>query len=394
MWYATYLNDMHHLAPGYGFQGKDYDLDWAQLIKVREQYIARAASSYEGKLQRLNITTIHGMATLSQTGVMVNSQAFEGRYRVLATGSKPQVPNIPGAELGITSDGFFKLSALPKKVAVVGGGYIALELAGILKAFGTQTHLCVRSAQLLNGFDESLQNYAKESLSLAGASLHFNTQVARLERQANGLISLYNQDEEPIHDLEHVIWATGREPQLEGLDLAQVGIALNAKGLVETDSMHQTTCPNTYAIGDLTDYPALTPVAIRMGRRVAAHLFGGEILPLEKELVPSVLFAHPPLATIGLSEQQARASDADIKVYQGSFKAMLRSFSLDAPQFSYKLITQGLEEKIVGLHVAGDFADELMQGFAVAITMGATKKDLMNTIPIHPSLAEELVLIN
>ncbi|HCU64661.1 MAG TPA: glutathione-disulfide reductase [Rheinheimera sp.] len=393
MWFAGQVAEAFKLAPDYGFATDTPPLDWSRLIQSREAYISRIHASYDRVLAKNNVTVIQGFGRfVSANTIEVNGKLYSADHISIATGGKPSWPDIPGAELGIDSDGFFALQQQPKRVAVVGAGYIAVEIAGVLNALGSQTHLLVRHDKALRHFDEMLSTTLSEQMARDGVTLHPHTQVQAVVKNPDGSLRLSLNNNGTL-EVDTLIWAIGRSPATENLNLAAAGVALDAQGFIQTDKYQNTNVPGIYAIGDNTGRLALTPVAVAAGRRLAERLFNGKTdLHLDYNLVPTVVFSHPAIGTIGLTENEARAQFGDsIKIYQSEFTAMYSALTSHRQPTKMKLICQGANEKIVGLHVIGFGADEMLQGFAVAIKMGATKADFDNCVAIHPTSAEEFV---
>lgn len=395
MWFAGQVAEAFKLAPDYGFHTNTPPLDWGTLIQSREAYIGRIHASYDRVLAKNNVTVIQGFGRfVSPNTVEVNGKLYSADHISIATGGKPSWPYIPGAELGIDSDGFFALQQQPKRVAVVGAGYIAVEIAGVLNALGSQTHLLVRHDKPLRYFDEMLSTTLAEQMARDGLTLHPHTQVQAVTQNPDGSLRL-SLNNGGMLEVDCLIWAIGRSPATDNLNLAAAGVALDEQGFITTDKFQNTNVPGIYAIGDNTGRLALTPVAVAAGRRLAERLFNGKTdLHLDYNLVPTVVFSHPAIGTIGLTESEARTQFGDsIKVYQSEFTAMYSALTSHRQPTRMKLICQGANEKIVGLHVIGFGADEMLQGFAVAIKMGATKADFDNCVAIHPTSAEEFVTL-
>jgi glutathione reductase (NADPH) len=304
------------------------------------------------------------------------------------------VPEIPGADFGITSDGFFELEQRPKRVAIVGAGYIAVELARMLNALGSEVSLLLRCRHFLGRFDVVLREALMEEMLEDGIEILPRTQIIEIVRES-GKLTLHCEDERNNPGFDTLIWAIGRAPNTEYLNLEAIGITPDKQGYVPTDEYQNTGTPGVYAVGDVSGRIALTPVAIAAGRRLSDHLFGGKPdSHLDYTNIPSVIFSHPPIATIGLSETDARELHGDaVEVYQTRFTPMSHAFTQRKVKTTMRLITVGIEEKIIGCHIIGEGADEMMQGFAVAIRMGATKADFDNAVAIHPTSAEELVTL-
>jgi len=393
MWNAAAAAHAIHDAAGYGFDVAQPTHDWAALKSKRDAYVARLNGIYEKNLANKNIEYIAGFGVLDGVNrVRVDDRLLSARRILIAVGGEPVVPDLPGAELGITSDGFFELDELPKRVALVGSGYIAVELAGMLRALGAQVDQFIRFDSVLRDFDEMLQRAVVEALQTDGITLQRRVVPAGLEQADDGLM-LVSEAGDRFGPFDSVIWAIGRKPLTQSLGLESAGVAVDKRGFVTTDDFQQTNVDEIFAIGDVTGRAALTPVAIGAGRRLADRLYGGMTeRRLDYENIPTVVFTHPPIGTCGLSEQQARSLHGDeVSVYSSGFVPMINSFTEHRTEARMKLVTVGTDERIVGIHLFGPGCDEMLQGFAVALRMGATKKDFDDTIAIHPTSSEELV---
>lgn len=393
MWYtAQHAHQFHHAAD-YGFDMDFKGHDWNGLKSRRDAYVKRLNDIYGNNLDNKGITHIVGDATIVNANTVENSgQAYNAERIVIATGGKPIVPDIPGADLGITSDGFFELEDRPQRVLVAGSGYVSVELAGVFNALGSDTHVIVRKEGVLRSFDKMLSTELMDAMRQAGIALDTQVIPRSVERTDEGIV-LHAEDGRSFGPVDALLWAVGRSPNTETLGAENAGVQMDEWGFVPTDDYQQTNVDNIYAIGDVTGREALTPVAIAAGRRLADRLYGGmEGRHLEYRMIPTVIFSHPPIGTVGLTEDEARAEYGDdIKVYQSGFTGMYYALGEDKERSVMKLITAGAEERVVGCHVIGDGADEMMQGFAVAMRMGATKSDFDDTVAIHPTSAEELV---
>jgi glutathione reductase (NADPH) len=325
--------------------------------------------------------------------IEVNGETYTADHILIATGGRPTIPDIPGSEHGITSDGFFALNEQPKRVAVVGAGYIAVEIAGVLNALGSETTLLVRKHKPLRDFDEMMSETLVEIMATEGPTLKTHCTPKEVIKNADGSLTLELENGEAI-TVDTIIWAIGREPSTDGINIAATGIELNQRGFVDTDKFQNTSVANMYAVGDNTGRAQLTPVAVAAGRRLSERLFNGKTDEhLDYNLIPTVVFSHPTIGTIGLTEQQAVAEfgDDDITVYTSQFTSMYTAVTQHRQPCRMKLICQGSNEKIIGMHCIGLGSDEMLQGFAVALKMGATKADFDNTVAIHPTAAEEFV---
>ena len=393
MWYAAHQAHAFDHAADYGFDIEVKAHDWAGLKTRRDAYIERLNGIYERNLDNKGVTYIAGQARLTGPHTVdIDGQEYQAERIVIATGGRPMVPAIPGADLGITSDGFFELEERPQRVLVAGSGYIAVELAGVFNALGSDVQLVVRKDSVLRSFDSMLGTELMEAMDKDGIDLETGVIPASVEKTADGLV-LNAEDGRTFGPVDALVWAIGRSPNTESLDAQQAGVEQDADGFIPTDEYQQTNVESIFALGDVTGRAALTPVAIAAGRRLADRLYGGmEGRHLEYNLIPTVVFSHPTIGTIGLTEDEARATYGDnIKTYASGFIGMYYALGKDKGRSVMKLITAGEDEKVVGCHVIGEGADEMMQGFAVAMRMGATKKDFDDTIAIHPTSSEELV---
>jgi len=394
MWYAAQLSHALHDAPEYGFDAALTTVDWPQLKAGRDGYVERLNKIYARNLANSEVTMIEGHAAFaSSNSVAVGDETYSADHIVIACGGRPAIPDVPGAELGITSDGFFELESLPRRVAIVGSGYIAVELAGVLNALGSDVSLLLRRQHLLARFDVMLREELMEQMQDDGIHVATGINLSAVERDDDQQLTLHTNDGHVMDGYDTLIWAIGRESQVDGLNLGAAGLSINDAGFIPVDQFQNSSVSGIYAIGDVTGQAALTPVAIAAGRRLADRLFGGKAdAKLDESNIPSVVFSHPPIGTVGMTEDEAREQFGDdVKVYQSRFVPMYYAMTTRKQRSTMKLITMGAMEKVVGCHIIGDGADEMLQGFAVAIKMGATKADFDNTIAIHPTSAEELV---
>lgn len=397
MWNAAALAEALHDAKDYGFDVSVAGLDWARLKRARDAYIARLNGIYADNLEKDGVERIEGSAELIQADtVRVAGREIQTRQLLVATGSHPHVPAILGAELGITSDGFFELEQQPERVAIVGAGYVGVELAGVFRGLGSRVTLFFRHPLPLNHFDPLVAEGVNEHLSQAGVELAANGEPVRAEYAANGKITMVCAGEKSFTGFDCLLWATGRDPNVAGLGLERVGIRLDSRQHVLVDEWQNTNVEGVHAIGDVTGCLMLTPVAIAAGRRLADRLFGGEPKArLDYDDIPSVVFSHPPVGSVGLTEPEARArfGTEAVKSYTRRFTNIYHAVTEHRSATFIKLVVTGAEERVVGIHVVGRGADELIQGFAVALKMGAKKSDLDRTLAIHPTAAEELVTL-
>ncbi len=393
MWYAAHhAHGFHHIAD-YGFDVEVKGHDWAGLKARRDAYIERLNGIYGRNLDKRGVTFLAGHASFVDAHTVdIDGRQVTADRVVISTGGRPAVPAIPGAELGITSDDFFELEQRPQRVLVAGSGYIAVELAGVFKALGSDVQLVVRKDSVLRDFDAMLAQRLMDCMDRDNIDLVTRVVPQSVEKTEQGLV-LHAEDGRAFGPVDCVLWAIGRTPNTGSLAAERAGVALDEYGFVPTDDYQQTNVEHIFAVGDVTGRAALTPVAIAAGRRLADRLYGGMAgRHLEYDLIPTVVFSHPTIGTVGLTEAQARARYGDdIKIYTSDFIGMYYALGTNKRRSVMKLITAGDDERVVGCHIIGEGADEMLQGFAVAMRMGATKKDFDDTVAIHPTSAEELV---
>ena len=393
MWYTA--SHAHHFAHAadYGFDVAVTGHDWAALKSRRDSYVHRLNGIYENNLDKSGVTTIIGTASFVDANtVVVEGVQYHADRIVVATGGQPIVPGISGAELGITSDDFFELEERPRRVLVAGSGYIAVELAGVFNGLGSETQMVVRRDSIIRSFDSMLGEQLMEAMQKNGVSIDTRVVPSSVEQTDDGLV-LHAEDGRTFGPVDCLLWAVGRSPNVASLELGNASVQSDDNGFILTDGFQQTNVENIFALGDVTGRPALTPVAIAAGRRLADRLYGGmDGRHLDYKLIPTVVFSHPPIATVGMTEDAARAEYGDaVKVYLSGFTPMYYALGDKKQRSVMKLVVAGDDERVLGCHVIGEGADEMMQGFAVAMRMGATKVDFDDTVAIHPSNAEELV---
>jgi glutathione reductase (NADPH) len=394
MWYAASIAHQMHHAPDYGFDVSVNGHDWQALKTRRDAYVKRLNGIYAGNLERKGITHIEGWASfVDDHTVAVGDRRISADRIVIATGGRPIVPDIPGAEYGITSDDFFELEERPQRVLVAGSGYIAVELGGVFNALGSDVTLVIRKDSVVRSFDPMLGEEVMAAMQKAGIRIEKKAVPKAVEKSDDGYI-VTTEDGRRIGPVDCVLWAVGREPNVDGLNLDAAGVETDDYGFIPVDPFQTTNVDHIAAIGDVTGAEALTPVAIAAGRRLADRLYND--MPerrLEYHTIPTVIFSHPPMGTVGLTESQARHEygNDNVKVYQSAFTGMFYALGDDKERSVMKLITAGDDERVVGCHIIGDGADEMLQGFAVAIRMGATKAQFDDTVAIHPTSSEELV---
>ncbi len=393
MWYAADHAERFAHARDYGFDVEVDGHDWGALKARRDAYIKRLNGIYERNLDNRGVEYIAGIASFRDPHtVLVGEREITADRIVIATGGRPIVPDIPGAEHGITSDDFFELVERPQRVLIAGSGYVAVELAGVFEALGSETGIVVRKEGILRSFDAMLSGELTAALRARGVSLTTGVIPESVERDEAGL-TVSSRDGRRFGPVDCVLWAVGREPNVAELNLEGAGVEQDERGFVPTDTYQQTNVEHIFALGDVTGRAALTPVAIAAGRRLADRLYGGmEGRHLDYRLIPTVIFSHPTIGTIGLTEAEARAEYGEqVRTYHSAFTGMFYALGEKKQRSSMKLVTLGEKEKVIGCHVIGEGADEMMQGFAVAMRMGARKADFDDTVAIHPTSAEELV---
>jgi glutathione reductase (NADPH) len=397
MWLAAELSQRIDLASRLGFGLAPPAFDWREFIVHRQRYVAGIHDSYHKRLDAAGIVHLpcHGRFIDAHTVETHLGLRVSGAHVLIATGGKAKRPDIPGAGLGLVSDDFFNLCDAPERVAIVGGGYIAVELAGVLQALGSKVEIFVRGSRLLDSFDVELADELAENLRQHGIHCHFADPVSALERVGEKQLRVVGRPGREGEPFDSVIFATGRLPNSDQLGLDDIGVSTDGSGFVMVDALQDTSVANIHAVGDISSRIALTPVAIAAARRLMDRIFGGRReARLDYDGIATVVFSHPPMGMVGLTETEARQRHGDaVKVYTSRFRPMLHALA-DSPQRSlFKLVCVGEEERVVGIHLLGEGADEILQGFAVALKKGITKGDLDDTMAIHPTSAEEVVLM-
>lgn len=396
MWYGANIAEaIYKYAPDYGFDIDVKGFEFATLVKNRTAYIDRIHTSYNNVLTKNGVDVITGYAKfVNKNTVEVNGENISADHILIAVGGTPARPDIPGAEYGIDSDGVFELQILPKRVAIVGAGYIAVEIAGVFNALGSETHLFVRKDRPLRQFDGDIVDILTKVMADDGLTLHTHATPKEVIKNLDNSITLVLEDGR-TQTVDALIWAIGRKPLTQDLGLDNAGVLTNTQGKIMTDKFQNTNVSGIYAVGDVIENGIeLTPVAVAAGRRLSERLFNKKPDEhLDYTLVPTVIFSHPPIGTIGLSEDAAKEQfgDDNVKIYQSNFTPMYSAITNHRQPCRMKLICAGNDEKIVGLHGIGFGVDEMIQGFAVAIKMGATKADFDDTVAIHPTGSEEFV---
>ncbi|WP_306714609.1 glutathione-disulfide reductase [Burkholderia dolosa] len=389
--YASHYPHDVEDAKGFGWTFGAGTLDWPALIAAKDREINRLSDIYVNLLRQSGVDMHAGRATLVDAHtVAVGDRRFRARHIAIATGSRPSLPPRPGIEHAITSREALSLPALPKRIAVVGGGYIAVEFAGIFNGFGSRVDLFYRGDTILRGFDDDVRQFLSDEMTKQGVTIHCRAVIDAIERADDGTLSVR------VGDARHgpydaVLYATGRVPNVEGLGLEQAGVVLDARGAIAVDAYSATSVESIHAIGDVTSRPQLTPVATRDGALLAMTLFGGRRVATDHEWVPSAVFSQPEVATVGLTEAHARDLHGEVDVYRTSFKALRHSLSGRDERTLMKLVVARDSQRVVGAHMVGRDAGEIIQGIAIAIRAGATKAQFDETIGIHPTAAEEFV---
>jgi glutathione reductase (NADPH) len=400
MAYASHLGEARHLAQDYGWQDTLGAHDWPTLVDFRDRMVANLERAHEGHLERAGVTLIRGTGELIGPGqVRVGEQVLEAKHVVISTGARPKPLDIPGASHILDSDGFWKLSTRPERPIIIGGGYIAIELASVLAGLGSHPILLVRD-QLLRGFDRAVADHLSDMLTLHGVDVRLGLSPTHVSESDAGFeVHTRNragESDEVFRADACVLAATGRLPNTEGLGLHAVGIELAAAAEVPVNDFDETPSPGLFAIGDVTGRAMLTPVAIKAGRLLAERLFNGGRQTVSYDLIPTAVFSHPPVGTVGLTEESAREQHGeDIRVYQSNFGGLIYSPTPKERTLRtlMKLIVQKSSDLVLGCHIVGPDAPEIIQGFSVAMSAGATKAQFDATLAVHPSSAEELVLM-
>ncbi|HFI0314704.1 TPA: glutathione-disulfide reductase [Streptococcus suis] len=395
MWYGSQIAEaIQNYGPEYGFTSQEVTFDFSTLRKNREAYIERSRISYGNTFNKNGVEVINGFARFvdNQT-VEVNGELIRAKHIVIATGARPDVPSIPGSELGIVSDDVFAWEELPSSVAVLGAGYIAVEMAGLLHGLGVQTDLFVRGNRPLRSFDTYIVEALMEEMNRTNFPLHTGKTSISLEKTQDGHIQIHFEDGSS-HVAQQVLWAIGRKPNVDKLNLEATGVQLTPSGHIAVNEFQETGISGIYALGDVTGEKELTPVAIKAGRLLAERLFNNKpTAKMDYNTIPTVVFSHPAIGTVGLTEDEAisQYGKDNVKVYTSAFTSMYTALEKHRQMAKFKLVTAGENEQVVGLHGIGYGVDEMIQGFAVAIKMGATKEEFDAVVAIHPTGSEEFV---
>jgi len=394
MWFGANLAHALKDAKDYGFDIENKGFDWGHLVSKRENYISGINNWYHNYLSDSNIDELTGFASfVDEHTIDVDGKKYTAEHIMVSPGTTPSVPDVSGAQYGITSDGFFDLNECPKKVAIIGSGYIAVELAGVLNSLGCEVSMYLRKEHLLRSFDAMLRETLLEEMLDQGVNIMPRTQITEIIKEKDGTLSLCDDKENKNTGYNELIWAIGRHPNTQGMNLEAVNLQVDEQGYIMTDIYQKTNVDNIFALGDVTGRAPLTPVAIAAGRRLADRLYNNQTdRHLDYKMIATVVFSHPPIGTVGMTEGEARKKYGEgVKIYQTRFTAMYNSMTSHEVPTAMKLVCIGAQEKVVGCHIIGPGSDEMLQGFAVAMRMGATKKDFDDTVAIHPTSSEELV---
>ena len=388
--FAEDLEDARH----FGWDVPDCKFDWVKLRDNVMGDVDRLNGLYTQTLENHNVEIFHERATITGAHeiTLASGEKKTARYILIATGARPHVPSCPGHELGITSNEAFHLDAIPKRILIAGAGYIANEFAGIFHEFGAKVTLINRSDQLLRGYDESVRDRLLQISITKGIDFRFNAEFRKIEKNEDGSLRVHMTSHDPL-DVDCVMFATGRVPNIEGLGLENAGVKIDDRNAITVDDYSKTNIDHIYAVGDVTNRVQLTPVAIREGQAFADTVFGGKPSTVDYGCIPSAVFSHPPIASVGMTEAQAMNTLGSVKVYTSDFRPMKNVVAHRNERALYKMICDAENGRIVGVHMIGPEAPEIMQAAAVAVKAGLTKADFDATVAIHPTMAEELVLL-
>jgi len=392
--YASHFSEDFEDAAGFGWRVGERRFDWSALIANKDREIARLSALYERGLQTAGVDILRSRATLRDAHTIhlsADDRVITAGRILIATGSWPALPRIPGIEHAITSNEAFHLPQLPRRIVIVGGGYIGVEFAGIFDGLGVETVLVHRGAEILRGFDMDLRSGLRQEMMRKGIDVRVNATPASISRQADAF--QVNLEDGSTIESDCVMYATGRTPNTKGLGLEAAGVALNARGAIEVDEYSHTNVENIWALGDVTDRVNLTPVAIHEAMRFVSTVFGDKPLPVDHELIPTAVFSQPSLGTCGLTEEDARKRYERIDIYKAQFRPMKHTLSGREERMLMKLVVDGKSDRVLGCHILGPDAGEMIQCLGVAIKMGATKTDFDATMAVHPTAAEEFVTL-
>jgi glutathione reductase (NADPH) len=389
--FSAHYRDMLHFAAGYGWKMDGVHFDWSTLRENKNKEIVRLNQIYQKLLNEAGVTLLEGSAVITgPRSIKVGTRDYSAERILIATGSWPYVPDFPGNEFVITSNETFHLDELPKKIMIVGGGYIGVEFCGIFNGLGVETHLCHRDDALLKGFDEDIRQHLDKELIKKGVHLHLNVDITHIEKQPDYSLLVHAKDGRQWQ-MDKVMYATGRRAKTSHLGLENTAVSMNDDGSIKVNNFFQTAEPSIYALGDVIGHLALTPVALAEATTLVRNLFYGQQGALNYHNVPTSVFSDPPVACVGCTEAQAREKFSEIEIFKTEFTPLQLSLSDSKEKTFMKLIVDKKTDKVVGCHMIGPDAAEIIQGLAVALTAGATKKDFDNTIAIHPTLAEEFL---
>ena len=388
--YASEFGKAFNDAREFGWTSGERQFDWATLRDNKKTEISRLNAIYDNLLSGVDAQVINGRASIVDANtVAVGDQHFTAHKILIATGGWPYIPEFPGSELAVSSNEIFDLESFPERIAIVGGGYIAVEFAGIFNGLGSKVTQLYRGPLFLRGFDSDIRAHASQEIRKSGIDLRFETQVESIERGADGL-QLTLSDSESIA-VDAVLYATGRKPNLQGLGLENVNVTLTASGSIAVDEHFETSEPGIFALGDCTDTLELTPVALAEGMSFARRQFADQQKQVEYDFIPTAVFCQPNIGTVGFTEEEATAKFGDITLYKSAFKPMKHTISGRDEKTLMKLIVDTASDRVVGVHMMGPDAGEIIQGIAIAMKAGATKATFDSTIGIHPTAAEEFV---
>ena len=390
--YGAHFAEEFEQASGFGWTLSASSFDWSTLIANKDREINRLNGIYRNLLVNSGVTLLEGHATLTGPNeVLVNGQRHTAKHILIATGGWPQIPEIPGHEHAISSNEAFFLKALPKRVLVVGGGYIAVEFAGIFQGLGAETSLLYRGEMFLRGFDGSVRKHLHEELLKRGMGVQFHADIARIDKQPDGSLKATLKDGRVL-EADCVFYATGRRPMLDNLGLETTGVKLDKRGFINVNDLYQTDEPSILAIGDVIGRVQLTPVALAEGMAVARRLFKPEqYRPVDYNMIPTAVFSQPAIGTVGLSEEQALEDGHQVQIFESSFRPMKLTMTDCQERTFMKLVVDAETDKVLGCHMVGPEAGEIVQGLAIAMKAGATKQHFDETIGVHPTAAEEFV---
>ncbi|MCX4025659.1 glutathione-disulfide reductase [Endozoicomonas sp. SM1973] len=389
--YGSHFGEDIADGAGYGWQASDVSFDWTTLRDNKKQEISRLNGVYRNLLKNAGVKLIEGRAALVDAHtVKVGKKKYSAERILIATGGWPYIPEFPGSEHAITSNEVFDLDKFPQRIIVVGGGYIAVEFAGIFAGLGAETHLVYRRDLFLRGFDQDIREFVRDEVAKKHVNLHFNTEIDKIEKLAtDALVAHTNKGEQIAADV--ILYATGRKPNLHGLGLENVKVKLNGDGTIKVDDYFNSSEPSIYAVGDVIGGPELTPVALAEGMALAKTLYLNEPNKVDYDNIPTAVFSQPNIATVGLTEEQARERGYELEIYKASFRHLKHTLSGRDERTMMKLVVEKESQKVLGCHMVGADAGEIIQGMAVAIKAGATKAVFDSTIGIHPTAAEEFV---